>query len=75
MQLAAVIMAKTLTEASQKCLRLKCAGRVADRCVQIHGGAGYISEYAIERFIAMCVCSVYMKEPRKFNKLLLLKHD
>ena len=25
-------------------------GRVADRCVQIHGGAGYISEYAVERF-------------------------
>lgn len=23
---------------------------IADRCVQIHGGAGYISEYAIERF-------------------------
>ena len=25
-------------------------GRVADRCVQAHGGAGYISDYAIERF-------------------------
>jgi acyl-CoA dehydrogenase len=25
-------------------------GRVADRCVQIHGGAGYISDYAVERF-------------------------
>ena len=25
-------------------------GRVADRAVQIHGGAGYISEYGIERF-------------------------
>ena len=25
-------------------------GRVADRSVQIHGGAGYISEYAAERF-------------------------
>lgn len=25
-------------------------GRVADRCVQAHGGAGYMSEYAIERF-------------------------
>ncbi|NLJ51061.1 MAG: acyl-CoA dehydrogenase [Alcaligenaceae bacterium] len=24
--------------------------RVADRCVQIFGGAGYVSEYAIERF-------------------------
>jgi acyl-CoA dehydrogenase len=25
-------------------------GRVADRAVQIHGGAGYVSDYAVERF-------------------------
>ena len=25
-------------------------GRVADRAVQIYGGAGYIAEYGIERF-------------------------
>ena len=25
-------------------------GRVADRAVQIHGGAGYMEEYGIERF-------------------------
>jgi len=25
-------------------------GRVADRAVQIHGGAGYIVEYPVERF-------------------------
>ena len=25
-------------------------GRVADRAVQIHGGAGYIEEYAVARF-------------------------
>ena len=25
-------------------------GRVADRCVQMHGGAGYMQDYAIERF-------------------------
>ena len=25
-------------------------GRVADRAVQIHGGAGYMAEYGIERF-------------------------
>ena len=25
-------------------------GRVADRAVQVHGGAGYISEYCVERF-------------------------
>ena len=26
------------------------AGRVADRAVQIHGGAGYMADYAVERF-------------------------
>ena len=25
-------------------------GRVADRAVQIHGGAGYMEEYGVERF-------------------------
>jgi len=25
-------------------------GRVADKAVQIHGGSGYIAEYAVERF-------------------------
>lgn len=39
------------TEAS--CCKLfasEMCGRVADRAVQIHGGAGYISDYAAERF-------------------------
>ncbi|MDR2093718.1 MAG: acyl-CoA dehydrogenase family protein [Azoarcus sp.] len=39
------------TEAS--CCKLfasEMCGRVADRAVQIFGGAGYVSEYAIERF-------------------------
>jgi alkylation response protein AidB-like acyl-CoA dehydrogenase len=30
--------------------RIAGKGRVADRAVQIFGGAGYVSEYAIERF-------------------------
>lgn len=39
------------TEAScAKLFASEMCGRVADRCVQIHGGAGYISDYAIERF-------------------------
>jgi len=39
------------TEAScSKMFATEMCGRVADRCVQIHGGAGYISEYSIERF-------------------------
>lgn len=39
------------TEAA--CSKLFCTemvGRVADRAVQIHGGSGYVSEYAVERF-------------------------
>jgi len=39
-------------------MRVSCAkmfstemvGRVADRGVQLHGGAGYINEYPVERF-------------------------
>jgi acyl-CoA dehydrogenase len=39
------------TEAScSKLFATEMCGRVADRCVQIHGGAGYVSEYSIERF-------------------------
>ena len=39
------------TEAScAKMFATEMGGRVADRGVQIHGGAGYVSEYAIERF-------------------------
>lgn len=35
------------------CAKLFCtemAGRVADRGVQVHGGAGYINDYPVERF-------------------------
>ena len=39
------------TEASAaKYFATEAVGRVADRAVQIHGGAGYMSEYAVERF-------------------------
>jgi acyl-CoA dehydrogenase len=38
------------TEAScAKMFASEMCGRVADRAVQIHGGAGYMSEYAVER--------------------------
>ena len=33
-----------------KLFSTEMVGRVADRAVQIHGGAGYMSEYAVERF-------------------------
>lgn len=39
------------TESSAcKLFATEMVGRVADRSVQIHGGAGYVSEYAVERF-------------------------
>jgi acyl-CoA dehydrogenase len=39
------------TESScAKLFASEMCGRVADRAVQIHGGAGYVSDYSIERF-------------------------
>jgi acyl-CoA dehydrogenase len=40
----------TLEAACAKMFSSEMLGRVADRAVQIHGGAGYISEYPVERF-------------------------
>jgi acyl-CoA dehydrogenase len=45
-------LGENITKESSAC-KLFCTemvGRVADRAVQIHGGAGYMSEYAVERF-------------------------
>lgn len=36
--------------ASCKLFATEMVGRVADRAVQIHGGAGYVEDYGIERF-------------------------
>jgi len=40
----------TLEAACCKLYATEMVGRVADRAVQVHGGAGYMSEYAVERF-------------------------
>ncbi|RBW51814.1 acyl-CoA dehydrogenase family protein [Marinobacter sp. F3R11] len=40
----------SLNAASCKLYCTEMVGRVADRAVQVHGGAGYISEYCVERF-------------------------
>ena len=42
--------ATTLEAASAKLFASEMVGRVADRTVQIYGGAGYIADYGIERF-------------------------
>ena len=39
----------TLEAASAKLIASEMVGRVADRAVQVHGGAGYIAEYGVER--------------------------
>ena len=36
--------------AAAKLMATEMVGRVADRAVQIHGGSGYIADYAVERF-------------------------
>jgi acyl-CoA dehydrogenase len=40
----------TVEASASKLFSTEMVGRVADRAVQIHGGSGYIQEYAVERF-------------------------
>ena len=40
----------TMEAAAAKYFASEMVGRVADKAVQIFGGAGYIAEYGIERF-------------------------
>ncbi|MFQ3665374.1 MAG: acyl-CoA dehydrogenase family protein [Sphingomonadaceae bacterium] len=40
----------TIEAAAAKMFASEACGRIADRCVQIHGGAGYLAEYEAERF-------------------------
>lgn len=40
----------SMNAASCKLYCTEMVGRVADRAVQVHGGAGYVSEYCVERF-------------------------
>lgn len=40
----------SLEAAALKYFSSEAVGRVADRAVQIHGGAGYMAEYKVERF-------------------------
>jgi acyl-CoA dehydrogenase len=39
-----------MAAAATKMFATEACGRIADRVVQIHGGAGYLSEYKAERF-------------------------
>ena len=62
------------TEAScAKCLRLKCADVLLTAVYRFTVVRAISVNMPSSVFIEMCVCSVYMKEPRKFNNLLLPK--
>ena len=39
-----------LEPSALKYMATEAVGRIADRAVQIHGGAGYMTEYKVERF-------------------------
>ena len=40
----------SINSSASKMFASEMVGRVADRAVQIYGGAGYIADYGIERF-------------------------
>jgi acyl-CoA dehydrogenase len=40
----------TMEASCTKLFASEMVGRVADRAVQIHGGAGYVTDYGVERF-------------------------
>jgi acyl-CoA dehydrogenase len=40
----------SIEAACAKMFASEMVGRVADKAVQIHGGAGYVADYGIERF-------------------------
>ena len=40
----------TMLASSTKLFATEACGRVADRAVQVFGGAGYVTDYGIERF-------------------------
>ncbi|MCP5424596.1 MAG: acyl-CoA dehydrogenase family protein [Gammaproteobacteria bacterium] len=49
-------------------------GRVADRAVQIHGGAGYIAAYAIERFYRDVRLFRIYEGTSQIQQLLIARH-
>ncbi len=50
----------TLLASSTKLFATEACGRVADRAVQVFGGAGYVADYGIERFYRdVRICRLY----------------
>ena len=60
--------------ACAKLFASEMCGRVADRAVQIHGGAGYVSDYAIERFTATCGCFRIYEGTSEIQRLVIARN-
>jgi len=59
------------------CCKLFCTemvGRVADRAVQIHGGAGYMADYKVERFYRDVRLLRIYEGTSQIQQLLIARH-
>jgi len=66
--------ALSMAAASTKLFCTEMVGRVADRAVQIHGGAGYISEYKVERFYRDVRLLRLYEGTSEIQKIIIAKH-
>ena len=55
-------------------LASEMCGRVADRVVQIHGGAGYLKEYLAERFYRDCRIYRIYEGTTQIQQLVIAKN-
>lgn len=60
--------------ASAKMFASEMCGRVADRIVQIHGGAGYLKEYLAERFYRDCRIYRIYEGTTQIQQLVIAKN-
>lgn len=66
--------AASMNAASCKLFCTEMVGRVADRAVQVHGGAGYISEYCVERFYRDVRLFRLYEGTSQIQQLVIAKH-
>lgn len=64
----------SMAAASTKMFCTEMVGRVADRAVQIHGGAGYISEYKVERFYRDVRLLRLYEGTTQIQQIIIAKH-
>jgi acyl-CoA dehydrogenase len=64
----------SMEAASAKMFASEMCGRVADRCVQIHGGAGYLAEYEAERFFRDARIFRIYEGTTQILQLMIAKH-